>query len=324
MTPVLTKIQIEKAGQFIGHEGAIFTLEPAHDAYLFYSGSSDNLVVEWNIKEQEQNKVIARLPAKAMALKYVPDKNLLLAGQSAGGIHVIDLNKNEEIKLLQLHRLSIYDIQYLPEEECFWAVAGDGTLSVWSINDFSLIASLKLCDKKIRSIDFNIILKEAAIGCGDGSIRIFDFETFVEKKILKGHVDDFSVNTVRYHPNGKYLLSGSRDAYLNVWDIENDYALIHHIPAHNYAIYSIVFSPDKNLFATGSRDKTIKIWDARLNDGVGQAENFELLLRIDKSQHGGHTHSVNKLLWSSFNNYLISAGDDKAIMVWKIVQYNTH
>ena len=309
MTSLLTKIQTEKAGQFIGHGGAIFTLEAACDAHLFYSGSSDNLVVEWNMKDQLQNKLVAKLPAKALALKYVLDRNLLLIGQSLGGIHIIDLNKHQEIKLLQLHRQSIYDIQYLPEKECFWAVAGDGTLSVWSINDFSLITALKLCDKKVRSVDFNIILKEAAIGCGDGSIRIFDFETYEEKKILKGHDHDFSVNTVCYHPNGKYLLSGSRDAYLNIWDIENDYALIHHIPAHNYAIYSIVFSPDKKFFATGSRDKTIKIWNA---------ENFELLLRIDHAKNKGHTHSVNKLLWSDFNNYLVSTGDDKAIMLWEI------
>jgi WD40 repeat protein len=311
MTTVLTKTKTEKAGQFIGHGGAIFTLESAHDAHLFYSGSSDNLVIEWNMKDQQKSKVVAKLPAKAMALKYVRDRDLLLIGQSLGGIHVIDLNKNKEIKLLQLHRQSIYDIQYLPEKESFWVLAGDGTISVWSINDFSLITALKLCDKKIRGIDFNIVLKEAAIGCGDGSIRIFDFETYVEKKILKGHVDDFSVNTARYHPNGKYLLSGSRDAYLNVWDIENEYALIHHIPAHNYAIYSIVFSPDKKFFATGSRDKTIKIWNA---------ENFELLLRIDNAKNKGHTHSVNKLLWSDFNNYLISTGDDKAIMVWEIIK----
>ena len=144
---VLTNTQVEKVAQFIGHGGAIFSLEPAHDAHLFYSGSSDNLVVEWNMKDQQQNKVVAKLLAKALALKYVPDKNLLLVGQSLGGIHVIDLNKNEEIKLLQLHRQSIYDIQYLPEKECFWALAGDGTISVWSINDSSLITALKLWAK---------------------------------------------------------------------------------------------------------------------------------------------------------------------------------
>jgi WD repeat-containing protein 61 len=304
-----TKIQVEKTGQFIGHGGAIYTLEQSSHAHLFYSGSSDNLVVEWNLEEPQQNKVVAKIPAKALALQYVPDRNILLVGQSLGGIHVIDLNKNEEIKLLQLHRESVYDIKYLPEQESFWVAAGDGTVSVWSIKDFSLITALKVCDQKIRSIHFNSVLKEVAVGCGDGSIRIFDFETYEENKILKGHVDDFSVNAVCYHPNGKYLLSGSRDAYLNVWDLENDYALIHHIPAHNYAIYSIVFSPDKKFFATGSRDKSIKIWDS---------ENFEMLMRIDKTEHEGHNHSVNNLLWSDFNNCLVSTGDDKAIMVWEI------
>jgi WD repeat-containing protein 61 len=306
---MIAQLEVKKAKQFEGHSGAIYTLESADEKNKFFSGSSDNLVVEWNMKGQQQNKVAARLPAKAMALKYIPELNVLLVGQSLGGIHVIDLNKNEEIKLLQLHRQSIYDIQYLPEKECFWVAAGDGTLSVWSINDFSLITALKLCDKKIRSIAFSSVLNETAVGCGDGSIRIFDFETYEEKNIIKGHLDDFSVNSVCYHPNGKHLLSGSRDAFLNVWDIETDYALINHIPAHNYAIYSIVFSPDMKLFATGSRDKTIKIWDA---------ETFELLLRIDKSKHASHTHSVNKLFWSDFNNYLISTGDDKAIMVWEL------
>ena len=45
-----------------------------------------------------------------------------------------------------------------------------------------------------------------------------------------------------------------------------------------------------------------------------------MLLRIDKSKNEGHTYSVNKLLWSDFNNYLISTGDDKTIMVWEIAK----
>jgi len=31
-----------------------------------------------------------------------------------------------------------------------------------------------------------------------------------------------------------------------------------------------------------------------------------------------HQNSVNKLIWSTYNNYLISAGDDRAIMIWEI------
>jgi len=67
---------------------------------------------------------------------------------------------------------------------------------------------------------------------------------------------------VRYSPDGKFLLTGGRDAHLNIWQTDS-YELIKSIPAHNWAIYDIVFNPDTTLFATASRDKTIKIWDAK-------------------------------------------------------------
>lgn len=113
---------------------------------------------------------------------------------------------------------------------------------------------------------------------------------------------------MRYSPDAKTLVSGGRDAHLNFWNV-SDYTLIKSVPAHNFAIYDIVFSPDKSLFATASRDKTIKIWDAKTSD---------FLLRINIENSNGHTYSVNKLLWTSFNNYLISAGDDRKIRIFEI------
>jgi len=150
---------------------------------------------------------------------------------------------------------------------------------------------------------------EAAIGCSDGTISIIDLETFEEKQRLTGHQDKFAVNTVKYHPNKKMLMSGSRDAHLNLWDAGNNYVLIKQIPAHNYAIYSIVFSPDSSHFATASRDKTVKIWNA---------EQQEVILRISSGEQDGHIRSVNKLLWSNYENYLLSTGDDHTIKVWEL------
>jgi WD40 repeat protein len=45
---------------------------------------------------------------------------------------------------------------------------------------------------------------------------------------------------------------------------------------------------------------------------------MQLLKVIDKARHAGHGTSVNKLWWSSFNNQLISASDDRSISVWEI------
>ena len=80
-------------------------------------------------------------------------------------------------------------------------------------------------------------------------------------------------------------------------------------PAHWFTINKIVFHPEGKWFATGSRDKTIKIWDA---------ETFELLKVIETMRDKGHINSVNCLLWSEHNDYLLSCGDDRSIIAWEV------
>jgi WD40 repeat protein len=57
-------------------------------------------------------------------------------------------------------------------------------------------------------------------------------------------------------------------------------------------------------------DKSIKVWDTN---------ELRLLKVIDKARHAGHGTSVNKLLWTSYNNQLLSASDDRTISVWHII-----
>ena len=56
-------------------------------------------------------------------------------------------------------------------------------------------------------------------------------------------------------------------------------------------------------------DKSIKVWDTT---------ELKLLKVIDKARHAGHGTSVNKLLWTSFNDQLISASDDRTLSVWSL------
>jgi WD40 repeat protein len=56
-------------------------------------------------------------------------------------------------------------------------------------------------------------------------------------------------------------------------------------------------------------DKSIKVWDS---------EKLKLLKVIDRARHAGHGTSVNKVLWTSYQNQLLSASDDRTISVWNI------
>jgi WD40 repeat protein len=111
-----------------------------------------------------------------------------------------------------------------------------------------------------------------------------------------------------YSPDGNYLLSGGRDAFIRVWETEKEYKEIPTEAAHLQTINDIVFHPKGQIFASASRDKTIKIWDFR---------NFALLKVIDTVRYGGHLKSVNKLHWLD-DQQLLSCSDDRTIMSWDI------
>lgn len=307
------KLEVKKIGTLTGHSGAVYALEKGADPSHIFSGSSDKFVALWNLETLQAEKFAAQFPAIVYAICHIPEKKILLVGTSTGSIHILNLETKEEIKILQHHTSPIFDIKFSAQTNCFYSAGSDGNFAVCSLETLSLLKIKKLCEEKVRSIDLNYHSNlptgqagEIAIASGDCNIRIFDLNSLEEKKTFPAHT--LSANCVCYSPDGSLILTGGKDAHLNIWDAKS-YALIKSIPAHNYAIYDIVFSPDKKLFATASRDKTLKIWDAN---------TFEMLVRINKENFEGHVNSVNKLLWTEYNNYLISTGDDRAVMVWEV------
>ncbi|HEY6160318.1 MAG TPA: WD40 repeat domain-containing protein [Bacteroidia bacterium] len=307
-------IHVNKIAELGGHKGAVYTLEPAREPNLFFSGSSDRVSALWDLGTNEPTGFGAQFPSIVFSLCYIKGKNLLLTGTSNGSLHFINLDKKEEIKIIQLtesgtnkHIPGIFDIKFHEPSGRIFCAGGDGTFSVCDLATMSMVKIRKLCTEKTRCIEINEARKEIAVGCGDGVIWIFDLHTLEEKKHFEAH--KLSANAVKYDPSGRFLLSGGRDAHLRVWDAENGFENVRSIPAHNFAIYSIVFNPAGDLFATASRDSSIKIWDAR---------TFELLKVINKDKFPSHKSSIDKLLWSDYKNILVSSGDDRMIMLWDV------
>jgi WD40 repeat protein len=184
---------------------------------------------------------------------------------------------------------------------------GDGMLHSVDIENLQILSQVLVSARSVRTIALNPVNGDIAIGSSDYSIRIYD-RFLLKKKEWVAHSN--SVFTLRFTPDSKFLISGSRDARLKVWDVERDYSLAEEVVAHLYAINHLDFSPDGKHFVTCSMDKSIKVW---------KTDDFRLLKVIDRSRHAGHGTSVNKLLWTSHHNLLLSASDDRTISVWQII-----
>lgn len=302
-------MKVNKINILKGHQSGIYGLiKDSQNNNAFYSASGDGKIVKWQPFLTDVGELVATTPSPTYAIEIYPDKNLLFAGTHKGQLHVINLSVKKEMRCIDLHENGIFEVNFIREKNLLVTGGGDGCINLMEADGLEVISKFSFGSFKIRSTCYNSQTENLIVGCGDGSIVVVDLKTFKLINKFEAHKKDFSVNVVSYSPDGNYLLSGSRDAHLNLFDAKNNFRKLTSIPAHNYAIYKIEFSPDGKYFATASRDKTAKIWNA---------EKMEVVVRLDKEKNDGHVNSVNALLWLN-NHSFATAGDDRAIIVWEI------
>lgn len=301
----MTQVEINKLHTLGGHKDCVYTLTQGPETHQFFSSGADGIVALWDLNDPENGRMIATVENSVYALYYYADRNVLVIGENHEGIHLIDMQSLIEVGSLKLSNAPIFDIKVVKDRIIM--AQGDGKVIILDIATLSLVHEFSTSEKSARCLAINETTAELAVGYSDNCIRVYSLIDWELKHEIKAH--KISVFTVQYSPDDRYLLSGSRDAHLKVWDVKNGYSLKQSIVAHMYAINHLVYSPDGKHFVTCSMDKSIKVWDAA---------TFQLLKVIDKARHAGHGTSVNKMLWSNHNNLLVSGSDDRSISIWDI------
>lgn len=301
-----TPINLRQVARLGGHNAAIFALAAYADPRYFLSAAGDGWIVKWDLDDPDPGRLVAKVDTQVFSLCYLKGQERVVAGNMNGGVHWIDLKNPEQTRNIAHHQKGVFAIKAL--DDVLFTAGGQGLLTRWSATESQTEESIKLSNQSLRSLAIHPGKNQLAVGASDNSIYLLKLPDFqLIHTISNAHEN--SVFSLQYSPDGRYLISGSRDAHLKVWDIWNGFQEVIAQPAHWFTINAISYHPEGHLVATASRDKTIKIWDA---------ENFELLKVIETIRDNGHVNSVNSLLWTSYQNHLLSASDDRTIGIWQL------
>lgn len=296
-------IELIRKKQLLGHKGAIYSLLLAPDKQSFFSVAGDGYLVHWPLLPLGDGQVLAQLEGPIFSMALL-NKTEIVLGDQNGDIHLIDYPKKQLVQQKKAHKKGVFSLHPWTNNH-FLSAGGDGQLSLWSKQTFRPKSSWKLSHQSLRSISLSPDQSSLVVGGSQGHLFFLDAQTFdLKQEIPQAHQS--SIFCLAQTTN--YLLSGGRDAFFRIWTQEQREELPTQA-AHLFTVNDLAISPNGRYLASASRDKTLKIWSL---------PDFKLLKVID-APRGGHINSVNALLWAS-DQLLLSASDDRSIIVWEVLE----
>jgi ribosomal RNA-processing protein 9 len=117
-----------------------------------------------------------------------------------------------------------------------------------------------------------------------------------------GHTDH--VLAIAVSSDGKYLVSGSRDKMVHVWNHET-YRLVHTFLGHKAAVSGLVFQKGTHQLFSCSEDRSVKVWN------LDEMAYVETLF--------GHEVGITGVDCLAQERIVTSGGRDNSVRLWKIV-----
>lgn len=294
--------------RFSGHRSAVYSLSAGLNG-LFYSADSEGWLVEWNLNTPVEGRLIARMPGAVYAMTLLEEEHMLVAAVNRDGFHFIDLRESKEVFTLPSEDIIWFRMKQMPDGKIL-ACGSSGRLALLDAENRS-IRFLQCGSSDLRSMDFLPSAGGILLGNSDAELYFLNSQFEIALAISRAH--EKTVFGLSCYPQGSSFVSAGRDARLNLFiqNTEGYWEKSRSLAAHTAGIHDVRIHPEKKILASAGMDKTIKIWDA---------ETLRLLRVLDKTRHGGHSHSVNQLCWLAESDLLLSCSDDRSILAWDIYQ----
>lgn len=220
-----------------------------------------------------------------------------------------------------------------------WLAASnmDGTLRIWSLEDWTLLRTLQI-SAGMNNLAFRHDGQLLAAAADDSTLRLWDLQTGDELPWIGGLPQQ--ALSVAFHPDGTQLAAGCADGSLGVWRLSGEPVLLIKDLELGH-IWGVAFSPGGNLLAAAGqraivydmRQKKL-VWQSdwrasavafspdslRLYVAGEHLEAWDLKTATRVLAYEGHTDWIWALTVHMPSERMASAGQDGTVRLWQMRQ----
>jgi WD40 repeat protein len=217
-----------------GKTGTLLNVLKDHGAELIYATFSrdqktfatvgfDNKIKLWQWNDTDNPKLLKVLDGHTKliwSISFSPDGQTIASTSNDETIRIWDVKNGQNLHtIMNAHKNGGLAIAFSPNGKQIASAGKDSKLKLWNAQSGASEQEIIVDDKLwIFGISYHPNGKAIAIANADKTIKIFDVDTGELLKTLTGHRSE--VNALAYSPDGKYLISGSRDTSIKRWNAE--------------------------------------------------------------------------------------------------------
>ncbi|XP_078491586.1 striatin-3 [Ciona intestinalis] len=267
-------LDVEPIYSFRGHSGAVLSLEIDTEGSSCFSGGLDSTVRVWSIPSVEidaydtydpsvSQKILVGHTDAVWSLSYSSTRQQLLSASSDCSVRL--WNPTSADPLVQT-----YTTDGTPTSLCFVHCDSnhvvvshtDGKVNLYDLETGQISLVLTEGDgSSINCVVSHPTMPVTMTAHDDKHIKFYDNSSGKLIHSMVAHLD--SVTSLSVDPNGLYLLSGSHDSSIRLWNLDSKTCiqeLTSHRKKFDESIYSVAFHPSATYIASAGADALAKVF----------------------------------------------------------------
>ncbi|MCI0688656.1 MAG: hypothetical protein L0Y54_15685 [Sporichthyaceae bacterium] len=307
------------------------------DTNLLVSAGYDHRAIVWDADRGAQVTELRGHTRAVVGVAISPDSRFTATAAEDGTVLIWDQPQSP----LHGHVGWVTELAPDPDGRTVLSTSADGTARLWDVAQRRTLASWASGGAELNSATYGTA-GQVAVATSDGQIHLLNSSDLTElPSVAAGAHHTDRVESLAYSPDGTNLLSGSFDATVKLWQLNQ--GTVETIVQGPIRVDAVAFSPDGRLFATGDGSGLITLHDAAtraelhtwttgssVNDlafsqdsttlaaaeGDGTVGLWDVANRTQLAALRQHTGQATTLEFSPDGRYLASGGEDQTVVIW--------